>query len=483
MMKLRKFGPATKRRAEMAPRRVAGPFAIVVSAVVFALVPTRAAPQPPQPALPTPAQLLAGEPMHIEVVRGLGPACDPNCPMWIAAVGKITPGTAEKLRRVIQSLAGRRLPILVNSPGGFIDEAMAMGRLIRRDGLSVAVADTSLTECLPASKNCELRASTSLKAICASACTLVLAGGIRRYVSDYSFVGVHELMTLHTITHTMRKYEIFYRSVGGRKEEISRRLLSDESSTSSAVSQASADINRSAANYFAEMGVGEPALSLTFTTPSISIRRLSRTELRDSLLATHLLKGPSPIGASAGLNGLQATSIYNWATGDLLAYGARPLELGDGRAAEINMQFTYRPAGGNARLDLVVSNPGTKEPVLAGKNGVLLVFRSEGPAFAALPRTDQRLTMIFPLKLFCQLRGAQAATLILFDNEAGSEGAWPPVPFDIDALAGAKPLLDETCPALDSTVTTVDPNPRTGCSSGSPSAASARPRRGCRSIP
>jgi hypothetical protein len=75
------------------------------------------------------------------------------------------------------------------------------------------------------------------------------------------------------------------------------------------------------------------------------------------------------------------------------------------------MQFTYRPAGGNASLDLVVRNPGTKEPVEAGKNGALLVIGPEGPGFAALPRNDQRLRMTFPVKLLCQLRGARAATL------------------------------------------------------------------------
>ena len=40
----------------------------------------------------------------------------------------------------------------------------------------------------------------------------------------------------------------------------------------------------------------------------------------------------------------------------------------------MNTQFTYRPAGGNASLDLVVRNPGAKEPVEAGKNGALLVI-------------------------------------------------------------------------------------------------------------
>jgi len=31
-------------------------------------------------------------------------------------------------------------------------------------------------------------------------------------------------------------------------------------------------------------------------------------------------------------------------------------------------------------------------------------------------------------------------------TEVGTDGAWAPVPIDIEALAGAKSLLDEACP-------------------------------------
>jgi hypothetical protein len=385
--------------------------------------------------------------MRLVLVRAQGPACDPNCPTWIAADGKIVPGTAEKLRQVIQSLAGRRLPILINSPGGVVAEAMAMGRFIRRNGLSVAVAHTGLAECQPAGKSCEdQRASTSFRAICASACSLVLAGGVRRYVSDYSFVAVHELMTLRTVTRTQRRYEIWYHIIGGRKQEVSRRLVSEKSSTNSTVSEAGEDVERSAADYFEEMGVGEPVLRLTATTPSNSIRRLTMEELRDSRLATHVLNDPFPIRAGRGSNGLKAISIDNGATGDILAEAAQPLTLGDGRAAEVNLQIRYYPGGGNARVDLTVRDLSTKEGVEAGTNGALLIVGPEGPAFAALPRKDRRLRMIVPLSIICQLRGARTATLTLFDDEAGTDGAWAPVPVDIDALAGAKPLLDEACP-------------------------------------
>jgi hypothetical protein len=407
-----------------------------------------AEPQTELPALPTPAQLLAGEPMRIELARAQGPACDPDCPTWIAADGKIVPGTAAKLRQVIQSLAGQRLPILINSQGGIVAEAMAMGRLIRRNGLSVAVADTHLSECQPAGKTCkDRRALASLPALCASACSLVLAGGVRRYVSSFSFVGVHELMTLKTVTHTTRWYRIFYQIVGGQKREIARRLVGQTSSAKSAVSEAADDIERSAADYFAEMGVGEPVLRLTLTTPSGSIRRLTKDELRDSRLATHVLKSPFPIHAGAGLNGLAAIGIDGETTGDLRADGAAPLRLSEGRAAEITIRLTYRPGGGNARIDLAVRDIGAKEAVEAGKNGALLIVGPEGPAFAALPREDKPLRMTVPIWLLCRLPAARTATLTLFDDGAAPDGAWAPAPFDINALAGAKLLLDEACPS------------------------------------
>jgi hypothetical protein len=379
------------------------------------------------------------------LARAQGPACDPNCPTWIAADGRIVPGTAEKLRQVIQSLAGRRLPILVNSRGGATVEAMAMGRLIRHNGLSVAVAQTTLTWCRPTGKTCDDQraAASAAGAVCASACSFVLAGGVRRYVGG--FVGVHESMTLKTVTRTLRRYEIFYRIVGGRKKEIARRLVSEKSATNSTVSAAGDDIERSVADYFAEMGVGEPALRLTLTTPSSSIHWLTTEELRDSRLATHVLTGLRPIGNGAGLNGLEATTIGadGETTGDLLAEGAAPLALGDGRAAEVTIRLTYRPAGGNARLDFAVRDALTKEAVQAGRNGALLSIGPEGPA----KRLDAApLRMTVPLSLLCQLRGARTATLTLFDAEAGTNGAWPPVPIDIGALAGAKSALDEACP-------------------------------------
>ncbi len=110
------------------------------------------------------------------------------------------------------------------------------------------------------------------------------------------------------------------------------------------------------------------------------------------------------------------------------------------------MRLTYRPGGGNARLDLAVRDLDTKEAIEAGKNGALVIVGPEGPAFAALPRKSGRLRMTMPLWLVCRLQSARMAMVTLFDDAAGTDGSWPPVPIDIGAPAGAKSALDEAYP-------------------------------------
>jgi hypothetical protein len=55
---------------------------------------------------------VAGKPMRIVVVRSSQPECEPKCAEWISAEGGIVLATAEQLRKVVNSLGGRKLPIL-----------------------------------------------------------------------------------------------------------------------------------------------------------------------------------------------------------------------------------------------------------------------------------------------------------------------------------------------------------------------------------
>ena len=99
-------------------------------------------------AAPTPqASPTSLAPMRFVRVASSAPGCRSDCPEWISAEGKIVTGTADALERVVAKLNGRRLPIFINSAGGSVKDAMAMGRLIRDKNLAVVVAHTAVAPC------------------------------------------------------------------------------------------------------------------------------------------------------------------------------------------------------------------------------------------------------------------------------------------------------------------------------------------------
>ena len=136
--------------------------------------------------------------MRFVRVTSADPACKPNCPEWLSAEGRIEPGTAAVFADAIANLKGRRLPILIHSPGGSVADAGAMGELIRAKGLAVAVARTLISNCPQASPKCPDGPGVAITggATCASACVLVLAGGVERLAAPSALIGVHQTTTL-----------------------------------------------------------------------------------------------------------------------------------------------------------------------------------------------------------------------------------------------------------------------------------------------
>ena len=80
--------------------------------------------------------------MAFVVVRSGEPGCEPTCPEWISAEGGIAANTPAQLKKLLKTLGGRKLPIVVSSPGGDVDAALALGRMIRQYKLDVAVGKT-----------------------------------------------------------------------------------------------------------------------------------------------------------------------------------------------------------------------------------------------------------------------------------------------------------------------------------------------------
>ena len=89
----------------------------------------------------------------------------------IVASGMIEPGSAAELRRFDLQHDERAELVVLLSPGGLVQEALAMGDYLRSRSLETLVPDGGY---------------------CASACPLVLAAGERRRVARDAWIGLHQ---------------------------------------------------------------------------------------------------------------------------------------------------------------------------------------------------------------------------------------------------------------------------------------------------
>ncbi|WP_420410479.1 hypothetical protein [Hoeflea sp.] len=90
----------------------------------------------------------------------------------LEAEGSIDPGAADRFAEEIAARGEYVKVLTLNSPGGSVDDALAMSALIREKELTTRVA---------------------AKALCASSCPLVLAGGLAREADEDAIVGVHQV--------------------------------------------------------------------------------------------------------------------------------------------------------------------------------------------------------------------------------------------------------------------------------------------------
>ncbi|MCZ8315191.1 hypothetical protein [Phreatobacter sp.] len=128
-------------------------------------------PAPPsaESVLPTaPANVPA---MTFSLVTGEAGACGPGCDRWIAAEGVIVADTPIAFFEFAKRLDGARPPLLIQSEGGVVEAAMALGRQVRRAGLTTMVARTDRAGALPA---------PALDGQCHGACLYLLMGGTER---------------------------------------------------------------------------------------------------------------------------------------------------------------------------------------------------------------------------------------------------------------------------------------------------------------
>lgn len=154
----------------------------------------------------------------------------------LEAIGSIDVGAATRFAEEIDLRGEYVKRIALNSPGGSLEDAMSMARLVRERGFATEVANGAL---------------------CASSCPLVLAGGTTRAVGAKGAVGLHQ----------------FY--AGAQPETAPAQAMSDAQVTTARISR-----------LLIELDV-DPALWLhALDTPPRALYYLSAEELAKYRLVT-----------------------------------------------------------------------------------------------------------------------------------------------------------------------------------------------------
>jgi hypothetical protein len=120
------------------------------------------------------------QPMHFKWV-----ACQPDCKGWVSAVGIVT---ADSPRAFDEFAKDRQLSgatIVLDSSGGSVNDAIALGRRFRSLGALTTVGATVRTQ--------GERARVVPEAYCESMCVFLLLAGKTRYVPPSAHVRVHQI--------------------------------------------------------------------------------------------------------------------------------------------------------------------------------------------------------------------------------------------------------------------------------------------------
>lgn len=249
-------------------------------------------------------------PMRVVIVRSASPSCEPLCPEWIAAEGEITGATPAAFSKVFKQIGKRKLPVIIRSPGGSINAALEIGRMIRKRGLDVSLGWTSYYGCAPDQKSCKLPPEQkgiyrglvlSSRAFCNSACPIIMAGGVTRLAPSDSYVGVHQPKTIWS--REIVTYRERYRIVKGKKKIIDRKIVGRKPGKAKVTYGHDKALRKKLTAYYKEMGVDPKILDEAEKTKYKDIDYLTPAEvqqfnLRTSPAGPETLVGPKACDAT-----------------------------------------------------------------------------------------------------------------------------------------------------------------------------------------
>jgi hypothetical protein len=217
----------------------------------------------------TPAEKAGFEPkLIIYLARGAANSCGPGCDRWIAVEGQVDQGAAERVRHFLRGVKDTRRPIYFHSPGGAVEQAYAIGRLLRSRKAIARVGRTILTGCAVGfqidaaclkikTAGGEVDASIQTRrAMCNSACGYLFLGATTREVAPDAAIGVHN-SKLTLIIHGPITL--------GQIAEIRERDI--------------AKANRERSAFIAAMGINHELDDLIKTVKFETVHLLTRVEL------------------------------------------------------------------------------------------------------------------------------------------------------------------------------------------------------------
>jgi hypothetical protein len=207
--------------------------------------------------------------------------CQPNCRGWVSAVGIVT---ADSLRDFDEFARGRQLggaTIVLDSSGGSVNDAIALGRRWRNLGALTTVGVSVQT-------NTAQSAPSNIappEAYCESMCVFLLLSGKTRYVPETAHVRVHQIW------------------MGDRADDAKAAAYSADD-----LMIVERDIGR-LAKYTFDMGGAGDLLSLSLNVPPWEdLHELSREELRLTNLVTTDMVG-QPGNPNAAVVGPASKSV------------------------------------------------------------------------------------------------------------------------------------------------------------------------------
>ncbi|CAN1561882.1 COG3904 Predicted periplasmic protein [Rhabdaerophilaceae bacterium] len=184
-----------------------------------------------------------------------------NCPRAMVAEGEISDETPARFSRFLRkemAVPGLHALVFLNSPGGNVESALTLGKLLHDAGAS-AVIGRPVVGVQSGKNKARQGQSLGLSVVpgqCASACVYTLMGAKRRVVPDGARLGVHRMSA-----------------------RVSLHAPEGGGSSQGRIFAGDAEI-RTLRDYVSRVGGSQDLISLAESTPHDRLRLLSSDEIR-----------------------------------------------------------------------------------------------------------------------------------------------------------------------------------------------------------